>query len=330
MTGTALETLADDRQYMDRLPALAREFASSSMCPETWRLKPVPANASKGAAELVAQENDRKVADLAIIGQSLAELDLRLGLNVLPQVYVVHGRPGFMAQLQIALAARFNCHIVPLDDESGAKKGVVKVLGKDRQWHRVTVTMEEAETAGWPKKNPNYASMPDRMLMARAVTKAIGLHCPEAKLMLPPADQAEMDFDADPTTGEIAPPALDRQVPPRSIAPDGTTIPEHLREPAIDEDARDSLIAQLETLSPPVLAAVQERARELAIPNLKSARVTRAHGVLVAMLIEHAQITADRERGVEPEVVQSGDVPADVIDGQPEASNLFGDDGAPF
>lgn len=174
-------SLVQDERYINSLPRLADQLAHSGFCPDTWRIKP-------GEPQEVSE---RKVADLAVIGYSLAELDLRLTVNTLPQCYVVHGRPGFMAQLQIALAARHGCSIVPLDDESGATEAVVNVLGKDGEWHRVTVTMAEAQHAGWAAKNPNYKTMPDRMLMARAVTKAISWHCPEAKFALPPADQAE-------------------------------------------------------------------------------------------------------------------------------------------
>lgn len=217
------QTLASDAHYMDRLPDMARQFAASAMCPDVWQLKPVPANASEQARAMIVAENERKVADLCIIGQSLAELDMRLSINTLRQVYVVKGVPGYMAQLQILLASRFNVPIVPLDEESDATKAVVKIVGKDRQWHRVTVTMAEAKLAKWPDRNPNYATMPDRMLMARAVTKAIDRHAPEVKMMLPPADLEEAaaaDWSAVPEdeTGELIPiPAAKRLVMQRLL-----------------------------------------------------------------------------------------------------------------
>lgn len=190
MTSTDLDLL-HDHHYLDRLPNVAEQLARSSMCPDQYRGKP---------------------DDIAVVGMALAELGLRLSIVTLPQTYVVHSRPAFFAQLQIALAGRHGCHIVPLDEDSAEDVAVVKVLGKDQQWHRVTVTMADAVKAGWTKKNPNYASMPDRMLMARAVTKAIGQHCPEAKLLLPPADREALPLEADSyepeeATGELTVPA---------------------------------------------------------------------------------------------------------------------------
>lgn len=155
--------LLADEHYMALIPRLAEQLARSSMCPEQFRGKP---------------------DEIAIVGYALADNGFRLTLSTLPQCYVVHGRPGYMAQLQIAMVARAGCCLVPLDEESDATTATVRVFGKDGQWHRVTVTMAEAELAGWPKRNPNYKTMPDRMLMARAVTKAVDRHFPEAKLGL--------------------------------------------------------------------------------------------------------------------------------------------------
>lgn len=193
----AQPTLANDQRYMANLPVFARQFSNSGMCPEAWRAKPIPAGASEQARTLILSENEQKIADLCVVGQTLAELDIRFAMTVLPQIYVVKGRPGFMAQLQILLAARFGIPIVPLDDESDAESASVKIIGKDKQWHRVTVTMAEAKLARWPERNPNYATMPDRMLMARAVTKAIDRHAPEVKMMLPPADLEEAFLDVE-------------------------------------------------------------------------------------------------------------------------------------
>lgn len=176
-------TLIDDHRYVADLPTVAAQLARSGFCPDTWKIK-------KGEPDDVAEQ---KVNDLVVIGMALAELDLRLSVNTLPQCYVVHGRPAFMAQIQIALAARHGCHIVPLDEASGEDEAVVKAFGKDGQWHRVSFNMAQAVKAGFPGKNPNYKSMPAQMLMARAVTKAITLHCPEAKFGLPEGDRFEAD-----------------------------------------------------------------------------------------------------------------------------------------
>lgn len=291
--------LTADRHYMNQLPQLVNQLARSSMCPDPWRIKPGEP----------ADVQEQKVADLMVVGHTLADLDVRFGVTTLPQVFVVHGRPGLMAQLQIALASRHGCDIVPLDEESSAEQAVVKAKGKDGEWHRVTVTMEEAKLAKWPEKNPNYKTMPDRMLAARAVTKAIGLHCPEAKMMLPAGNLLDDPQDLDEPTGPA----------PRSLTPDGTTIPEAKREPAIDDDTRAQLLARLEALTPDQTEQVKQVWQDLRIPHLKTAQVTRAHGALITRLIDDAVGTQTGE------IIDAEEVPGDG-----EQQTFDDPDGDPF
>src|SRR6185312_11023102 len=86
------EIVTDDR-YMDRIPVMAEQFAKSGLCPAVFKGKP---------------------DDVAVIAYSLADLGLRLTLNTLPQCYVIHGRPGFMAQLQAGAASRHGYTIRPV------------------------------------------------------------------------------------------------------------------------------------------------------------------------------------------------------------------------
>lgn len=265
-----------DEHYLSRLPDLAEQLSKSGMCPEVFKGKP---------------------DDIAIVGYSLADNGLRLSINTLPQCYVVHGRPGYMAQIQTAMAAMHGVTIRPVGHLCDEVSATVEVLLRDGTRHEVTFTLKEAEKAGLTKdkvsrdgkSSPSmYKLFPTSMLVARATTRAISWYCPAVKLGLAgTVDMDELDVidipDANGETGEIV-----RNVPPMSVAPSGATIPESLREPAITDDERAHLIAVLEQLPPDVLVAVQTRARELAIPNLKSNRVTKAHGVLVAMLIQHA------------------------------------------
>lgn len=180
--GTAL-ALTDDRNYMDSIPRMAEIYAKSAVCAKQFQGKP----------ELVE-----------IVAYQLAALDVRMHPASIGMCYVVGNKPGFEAQLQIMLAARHGCKIVPLDDQSDDRSATCKALGKDGEWHRVTVTIDDADRAGWTTRNPNYKTMPDRMLAARAITKAIALHCPEAKLLLPDADREEADWvDAEPVEPDV-------------------------------------------------------------------------------------------------------------------------------
>lgn len=154
--------LVDDRHYMDRLPALADRLAKSQLIPKRFQNKP---------------------DDIAVIGYTLADLDVRLTPATLAQMYAVDNTPGFMAQIQSVLAARHGCPVVPLDDQSDDTIGRCLIRSKDGKWRTVDVTIDEAKAAGWYDRNPNYKTQPKNMLLNRAVTKAVRLHCPEAKLI---------------------------------------------------------------------------------------------------------------------------------------------------
>ena len=122
--------------------------------------------------------------NLVIAATCLRTLDVEPFPN-LPDTYVVNGRVGLMHGLQIALAQRADVFpdLVLSDD---ARAVVELIHGASWQCprcargdvHAVEVTMTQATRAGWPGRNPNYRTMPDRMLAARAVTSAIDHHAP--------------------------------------------------------------------------------------------------------------------------------------------------------
>jgi hypothetical protein len=292
-----------DENYLAAIPDMAKQFARSGMCPAVFRGKP---------------------DDVAVVAYSLASLGVRLSFPTLSQCYVVHGKPGLMCQLQSALAARQGVDIHPVPEKCDDTTATVAVTDRTGGRHEVTFTMAEAERAGLTKPAASgepsmYSKWPGNMLVARATTRAASWYCPEVKLGLAAAGTVNAEeadvLDADPETGEIREPL---NVPAMSPAPDGHTIPEHLREPAIDDDARQALLDRLDGLAPHVLEQVKGEARELAIPNLKSNRVTRAHGVLVAMLIEKALMS------LAPDQAADGPPIAEPAPQEPETQEAFG------
>ena len=292
-----------DEHYLSRIPQLAEQLARSTMCPEQFKGKP---------------------DEIAIVGYSLADNGIRLSINTLPQCYVVHNRPGYMAQIQTAMAAMHGYDIHPVGSKCDEQSATVEVVTPKGERHQVTFTMAEARRAGLDK-NPGqmYHKWATNMLVARATTRAIGWYCPQVKLGL--AGTVNVDelaaveaaagtpVDADPATGEI----VDAARPMRD-APDGATIPEALREPAIDPIERQALLdrlVELDASQPDVVARVRDEARELAIPNLRSNRVTRAHGALLRRLLDEALEAAEPVDG-------------EVVGEEPPAD--LGPDGAPF
>lgn len=155
-------SLYDDYRYMDRIPAMAEQFARSGLCPKDFRGKP---------------------DDVAIVAYSLADLGLRLTLNTLPQCYVIHGTVGYMAQLQMGLAGIHGFDIHPKTQPTNTEATVV-VITPDGEQFEVTFTIDDAKQAGYYASNDMYKKIPKNMLLARAVTTAITWYCPEVRLGL--------------------------------------------------------------------------------------------------------------------------------------------------
>jgi hypothetical protein len=162
-----------------------------------------------------------KANDIAVIGYSLADLGLRLSLNTLPMAYVIHGTPGYMAQLQSGIAGLHGFDVHPKAGACDEKSATVVLTTPKGETHEVSFTMAEAERAGLTKDKPGrdgkpstpsmYKLWPGNMLVARATTRAISWYCPEVKLGLAGTiDMAEVEavdavsHEVDPEeTGEI-------------------------------------------------------------------------------------------------------------------------------
>jgi hypothetical protein len=106
-------------------------------------------------------------------------LDLGLSPRLcLPETYVVKGRLGLMASIQRTLATRGGYDLDLPEITAETANATIRRMG-ETSTHSVTVTMDMAKRAGWVSRNPNYGSMPEHMLAARACTWAISLYAPE-------------------------------------------------------------------------------------------------------------------------------------------------------
>jgi hypothetical protein len=99
-------------------------------------------------------------------------LGLEVGLPpvaALSSVYVVHGKPGLYADAMVALVLRSGlAHYFRCASSSDTEATYETHRIGDPEPRRVTITMAEAERAGWAKQNQKYQSEPRRMLEARA------------------------------------------------------------------------------------------------------------------------------------------------------------------
>ena len=123
------------------------------------------------------KDGNAMIAEVLLACGVLLDLDLAPRL-CLPETFVVKGRLGFMAGIYRTLAARdgWDLDVAELD----AEHATVTMINERRggRMHQVTVTMEMAKRAGWVTRNPNYQTMPERMLAARACTWAVSLYAP--------------------------------------------------------------------------------------------------------------------------------------------------------
>jgi hypothetical protein len=211
--GSVIEPL-DDRGFA-ALERRLKVIGSSTLCPKAFKEHP---------------------EDLLVVGIALHDLAVPVDLNTVNKCYVVGGRPEYMAQLQIMLGARGGWDITFEQHECDGTSATVYIGRRGTgERHAVTFTMADAERAKLPERNPNYKTYPDRMLLARAVTKAIGFYCPQVKLAFDAAADHAEQFSGQPVAeaadrGAAQPSgaaALGPAPSERTHTPGTTTAPPH-------------------------------------------------------------------------------------------------------
>ncbi|HEY2300800.1 MAG TPA: hypothetical protein VGH66_02855 [Acidimicrobiales bacterium] len=247
-------------------------------------------------------------------------------IDALRDTYMVHGEVGFKADLQRALLARvpgYDFELLEVDDEHATAR-----IRTPTGWKPpITKRIGDADVVTYARQNQaNYRDKPRRMLEARITTELIDLYAKGVIRGLvqrtAPSAAGWYTDTGEPEAaplGEVEPSGP----PPRSVAPDGTTIPEPLREPEVADDVRAELRGRLAGLEPDAITGLAARCKALGMPNLNTVRFTRCHGALLSRLIDE---TAELSRP-----------PASSYDDDPEAADhgdagyrYDPDDGSPF
>jgi hypothetical protein len=143
---------------------LVAPLVGTAFVPDSYKPKVDPRATDKEKAE---------AREVAVANATAAVLQgITLGLDpmtALQQIYIVHGRPGMYAKMMVALVQAHG-HEVWTEDLSDTRA----VVGGRRKGsdiaERITVTMQQARTAGWTR-NDNYAKTPQDMLWARAASR---------------------------------------------------------------------------------------------------------------------------------------------------------------
>jgi hypothetical protein len=267
-----------------------------------WRNNPMlPASYTK--AGQVDWDGMRRAAWL------LTWLDVDVAAS-LGDTFVIKDQVGLKADLQRALLARvpgYDLEVLELDDEH-----IVARIATPTGWKPpLTKWIGDRDMVEYATRNKdNYDKKPRRMLVARVTTDLIDLYAKgviRGLVRAQAGDAAAIYTDAQPDQPAV-------ELPARATAPDGSTIPEPLREPPVSDQTRGELASRVAALQPDPLADLTATCKDLRLPNLRSNRFTRAHGALLDRLI--AEVV---DRWGTGEIVE--EVPHAVYDDSPESSD---------
>jgi hypothetical protein len=164
--------LVEWAQAADAAYQMSRKLADTTFVPVKYRGKP----AEMAAAMLAGAE---------------------LGLDPMASLRAFHDiqgapRPAAETLRAIVQSRGHDIRIV----EASATKVVMKGRRKEHAndptaWNVVEWTIEQATTAGFPKKNPNWNTQPKAMLIARATTEVCKLTASDAIMGMPSAEEAQ-------------------------------------------------------------------------------------------------------------------------------------------
>lgn len=279
--------------------------------------------------------------------------------DFLGDTFDIKGNIGFKADLQRLCIERvpgYGFEFLEVTNERVTAR--IKVNGA---WKPpLTKRIDDTDIQTYKKANEdNYTKKPNRMLEARVTTELVDLYAKGVIRGLIRAGASDLtayytDQGEEPTgelgagTGGEAPTAPGP--PPRSTAPDGSTIPEALREPEVDDEMRQALRERIDSLDDTPKAALIDVWREFRAPNLKGHQFTRAHGALLWRLIDELSPSAaaapaadDDASGSTSDAAEPSttpphppeaaanvdpDAPLDVVDKAQQT--LIPDPGAPF
>lgn len=170
---------------------MAKALCSSTLVPQHYR----------------GQENIGN----AIIALEMAQRMEAAPLQVMQNLYLVHGQPAWSAKFLIATfnqcgkfsAIKYEWRGEPGADDYGCRAlATEKATGTDIKGPWIDWQLVKAE--GWNSKNGSkWRTMPDKMFMYRAAAWMIDLYAPELSMGLPTAEDARDYIDVDPSTGEI-------------------------------------------------------------------------------------------------------------------------------
>lgn len=218
---------------------LVSPLVETPFVPDAYRPKvdPRATDEEKAAARQLAVAN----ATAAVLQGITLGLD---PLTALQQIYIVHGRPGMYARAEVALV-KAHGHEVWTEDLSDSRAVVCGRRRGDTQIERVTVTMQQANTAGWTR-NEAYKKTPQDMLYARAAARVADRVAPEVLLGIASVEEIQDTIQA---TAEVG--TGTRTVRPRKRAALPAAPAQPAEEPPLDDQLAADQTAPTEPAAEP-------------------------------------------------------------------------------
>jgi hypothetical protein len=144
------------------------------------------------ASDIIPKDFKGKPANVFLAIEMAHRLNLGT-MEVMQNLYVVHGTPSLSSKFLIGLANRSGRFRGGLRFDANAEVGSVRCYATDRETEEeleVTVTMAQAVKAGWAN-NSKYDEIPEQMLSYRAATFFVRRYCPEVMLGMMTVDEAQ-------------------------------------------------------------------------------------------------------------------------------------------
>ncbi|MBK7794227.1 MAG: hypothetical protein IPJ62_18180 [Betaproteobacteria bacterium] len=167
------------------------------------------------ASSLVPQQYRNNLPD-CVIAMNMAN---RIGadvLQVMQNLYIVQGKPGWSAQFLIATfnqSGKFSAMRFEWEGKQGGKDWGCRAYATEKATGEVIrgawVTWKMAESEGWTKKNGSkWLTMPEMMMQYRAAAFLVRTYAPEIAMGLQTADEI-IDVTPAAGNGEQAPTKAD-------------------------------------------------------------------------------------------------------------------------
>lgn len=242
----ALRRLGEWVTAAQQAHTLVSPLVETPFVPDAYRPKvdPRATDEEKTAARNLAVAN----ATAAVLQGITLGLD---PLTALQQIYIVHGRPGMYAEAKVALV-KAHGHEVWTEDISDSRAVVCGRRAGSTQIERVTITMQQAQTAGWTR-NEAYKKTPQDMLYARAAARVADRVAPDVLLGIASVEEIQDTIKA---TAEVDTGRRTVNPPRRRQAAPAVTAAE---EPPLDDAATPEPAPEPEPPAEPGITAPQSK-----------------------------------------------------------------------